>query len=65
MWTFDVYPLNLILVSWDGLHSFQEKRCQKSIKQYFFVWNEAVEVIEAAEAVEAAKVIEALYLTNQ
>ena len=36
VWTFDLYPWNLILVSWDGLHSLQDKRCQKSIKQWSF-----------------------------
>ena len=33
VWTFDFYPLNLILVSWDGLNSLQDKGYQKSIEQ--------------------------------
>ena len=33
---FEIYRLNLILVSLDGLQSLQEERCQKSIKQWVF-----------------------------
>ena len=36
MWTFDFYPLNLILVSWNGLQSLQEKGCQILVKNWIF-----------------------------
>ena len=48
----------------DQKSSFWSQGWWKHQAQWFFLWNEAVEVIEATEFVEAVEVIEAAEFSN-